>query len=146
METKLIANLENATNRYNAFYRKEKNGFYLEKTVIVYNPNKTTGYYSNFEPVLTVRFYCPSSVVYCCFWLRSSGVDGYGKASGCGYDKKSAAFASALDGSNIEIFKNDKRYDFGGSGTEAIEAVMLAIVNSMPEYKDLDKYIHTANP
>ena len=94
--------------------------------------------------VLSVRFYERGKSLHCSFWFYSH-VSGFGKTSGSGYERKSAAFANALENSKIEIFESSGREaSISGVGDKAIERAMIAIVETDERYKDLEKYIHTS--
>lgn len=72
------------------------------------------------KELLDVRWYCPNSDVYCCFWLEAgeASTRGTGRAGGYGYNKTSAAFNEAIENSGIKNFPT-----FSGSGCneEAIQ-------------------------
>lgn len=61
------------------------------------------------QEVASVRFYGPSSTVYCVAWLFVDGyrnltsARGYGKASGGGYHKESAAMSEALQAAGVRF-------------------------------------------
>lgn len=61
----------------------------------------------NVKEILDIRFYCPSSQVYCCVWLRDDKnkiwFSGSGIAGGYGYDRESAAFANALESMGVKV-------------------------------------------
>ena len=78
-------------------------------------------------PVIDCRLYrrrSKSATVYCCVWISGTGVAncrGLGKAGGGGYDKRSAAVASALRDAGIIV------EDVSGVGDGAVRAALLAI-------------------
>lgn len=81
-------------------------------------------------PVLTVRLYWPGksgdSPCYACAWLRPDGADHWGasdRATGYGYDKKSSAFAYALNKMGFEFDKG-----IAGVGSSAMEAAGRAVL------------------
>ncbi|MGV1944852.1 MULTISPECIES: hypothetical protein [unclassified Agrobacterium] len=61
------------------------------------------------QEVASVRFYGPNSTVYCVTWLFVDGyraltsARGYGKASGGGYHKESAAMSEALQAAGVRL-------------------------------------------
>ena len=80
------------------------------------------------EPVV-VRWYMSrsgdgASPVYCSLWINHHPyyVSGRGKAGGCGYHKRSAAFRDAYDSAGIELDK-----DVYGLGDGAVREAMFAI-------------------
>ena len=79
--------------------------------------------------VIDCRFYGSGSRVYCCVWLNFPAskafpnglhVSGGGYAGGYGYDKKSAALASALDQAGVKL-------PWSLSGTGENERALLEI-------------------
>ena len=70
-----------------------------------------------------------ASVVYCLIWahgIEGPWYEGHGSAGGCGYDKASAAVASALDNAGIIISR-----DIGGVGSGAICDALLAVARAL---------------
>ncbi len=69
-----------------------------------------------------------ASVVYCVIWINQAGswATGTGTAGGYGYDKKSAAVASAIDSAGIRLAQS-----ISGVGSEAIRSALLAIADYM---------------
>lgn len=60
----------------------------------------------DFNEIVDCRFYCTKGgTVYCCIWVH--GDNGWfsasAKAGGWGYDKKSAALATALDNAGVKL-------------------------------------------
>tara|TARA_Y100000034_G_scaffold2112_1_gene2628 strand:- start:378 stop:782 length:405 start_codon:yes stop_codon:yes gene_type:complete len=82
--------------------------------------------------LMTIRWYMgrsrSASQMYCTVWVHHGGDDrsGSGTAGGYGYDKRSAAFADALEDANIE---------YSGSrslaGMSAVRATCDAIVRKL---------------
>ena len=76
-------------------------------------------------PVIDCRLYrgrSKSATVYCCVWISGTDVNcrGLGKAGGYGYDKRSAAVASALRDAGINA-------DVSGVGGGAVKEALIAI-------------------
>ena len=68
------------------------------------------------------------SPVHCSVWINgreSREAAGYGKASGCGYHKESAAFEAALRSADVKLANN-----VGGVGDGAVREAMHAIANA----------------
>lgn len=69
------------------------------------------------------------SPVHCSVWIsggrESREAAGYGKASGCGYHKESAAFEAALSSAGVKLANN-----VGGAGECAVYEAMHAIANA----------------
>ena len=86
-------------------------------------------------PVIDCRLYrgrSKSATVYCCVWISGTGAAncrGLGKAGGYGYDKRSAAVASALRDAGINVD------DVSGVGDGAVKDALLAIAKRLG-YKD----------
>ena len=88
--------------------------------------------------IVTARFYMgrsnSASLVHCSVWISGPGfyTSGHGTAGGGGYDKQSAAFASALSDANVELFGPDKKRAYiGGVGESAIREALDAIARAM---------------
>lgn len=68
-----------------------------------------------------------ASPVYCSVWIYSGDhSSGRGKASGCGYDKESAALEYALMSAGFRFSRS-----FGGAGDRAIEDAIHAVADCM---------------
>ncbi len=68
------------------------------------------------------------SPVHCSVWIHgreSCEAAGYGKASGCGYHKESAAFEAALDSAGVKLAR-----PVAGVGDGAVHEAMHAIANA----------------
>ncbi len=88
--------------------------------------------------IIVARWYMgrsnSASQVYCSVWLygREYYASGRGVAGGGGYDKQSAALASALSDAGIELFGPDKKRAYiGGVGETAIRESFDAIARAM---------------
>ena len=93
------------------------------------NPARPAG--RELRELATVRWYKPSSTIYCSVWFRSSyqyesyHTSGHGQAGGHGYDKFSAAFAKACASAGI-ILDQEIHGRGMSSVREAIEAIAKA--------------------
>jgi len=96
------------------------------------------------QEVASVRFYGPASTVYCVAWLFVDGyadnltsARGYGKASGGGYHKESAAMSEALQAAGVRLAEPiEGRGD--GVMREALQALAAHLGIARP-------YIHHAH-
>lgn len=98
---------------------------------------------------VTVRWYASRrgdgmGNIICNVWIHGQGVhaSGRGLAGGCGYCKRSAAFADALLNAGVELYgsvfvhgdeKPDykKRADIGGTGMQSVEQAMRAVTRAL---------------
>jgi hypothetical protein len=69
-----------------------------------------------------------ASTVYCVLWIHHAGVyaTGTGMAGGYGYDKQSAAVASAINSAGITLARS-----ISGVGPDAVRSALLAIADYM---------------
>lgn len=65
------------------------------------------------------------SPVHCSIWVQGHDCSGYGKASGCGYHKQSAAAGEAIRSAGIKL-----TLDIDGRGDSAVIEAMHAIANA----------------
>jgi len=74
---------------------------------------------------LDVRFYYPGETCYCCFWINlpDKVISGSAKAGGYGYEKITAAFASALHNAGFSEYK-----PFSASGS------FITIIDELTEF------------
>lgn len=89
----------------NAKAHRKENSFFSSYQLVSFDPTKSAEYHKGFNTNLDVRFYGSGSTVYCCIWgsIRGTHFNGSGKAGGYGYDKKSAAFSSALTSAGFNV-------------------------------------------
>lgn len=112
------ADLTNAheTAKNPASYRRESrfSGEYAYIDTVIHNGNA----------IVTARFYETDTTVYCCLWVHGAkaACRGYGKASGYGFHKASAAFAAAVEDAGIALSAR-----VNGTGASGIEAAVYAI-------------------
>lgn len=109
---------------------KELIGYYR---VIAYE--RLQGEESNFHCLVHGKLYQSrradgASPVYCSVWLHNpktrERTSGRGSATGCGYHKASAAFASALIAAGVKVDP-----DIDGRGDSAIEDALKAVAEYM---------------
>lgn len=99
--------------------------------------------------VCEARFYMArrsdgASPVYCSLWVHGAGIycGGYGKASGYGYHKESAALQAAIDSAGIRLTGDNYRQAptdaestqparIDGCGSSAMNAAMRAIASAV---------------
>lgn len=86
-----------------------------------------------------------ASTVYCSVWIDATDfhTSGYGWAGGCGYHKKSAAFADALNSAGVELYGSPyagvvetakerlTRVHIGGCGDASVDAALKAIARAL---------------
>ena len=101
------------------------NGFSNELTVI----EPKTG-----RSIATFRTYITGYTFHCCAWFYSADSygTGYGKATGGGYCKESAAIDEAIANAGVNL--NER---FGGRGESAIRDAALAIGRKLTGKRNL---------
>jgi hypothetical protein len=102
-----------------------RNGFYKE--LVVMDPK-------TYQSVAIFRTYITGSAFHCCAWFHSADSygTGYGKATGSGYCKESAAIDEAIANAGIALEKR-----FGGRGESAIRDAALAIGRKLTGKRNL---------
>lgn len=115
-------------------YRRD-NGFCRE--VVALDPD--TG-----RAIVTVRFYQPGSVAYCCLWVYAARYGrpdgwGYGKAGGYGYHKPSAALQDAV--SDARVFLSERVDGLGDDAAVAAVTAIALAASGLPRV-----ILHTAHP
>lgn len=97
--------INNLKEGINAKAHRKENSFFTSYQLVSFDPTKKADYNKGFNTNLDVRFYGSGSTVYCCIWgsIKGTYFNGSGKAGGYGYDKKSAAFASALISAGFNV-------------------------------------------
>lgn len=90
--------INNLTDGINAKSHRKEDKFYRSLSIVSFKDGQ-------FKQPLDVRFYSSGQTVYCCVWgsIKGTYFNGSGKAGGYGYDKASAAFASALQSAGFEV-------------------------------------------
>lgn len=79
------------------------------------------------EIVLECRIYWTASRCYACLWIRGEcAACGGGFAGDCGYDRESAAIATAIQAAGVTLEK-----DIDGVGREAVEGAFRAIADRL---------------
>ncbi len=108
-----------------------RNGFYKE--LVVMDPK-------THQSIAIFRTYITGYTFHCCAWFHSADSygSGYGKATGSGYCKESAAIDEAIANAGIAL---DER--FGGRGESAIRDAALAIGRKLTGKRNL--ILHTAH-
>jgi len=97
--------INNLKEGINARSHRKEDKFNSSLQIVSFDPTKTAEYHKGFNTNLDVRFYGSGTTVYCCIWgsIKGTHFNGSGKAGGYGYDKKSAAFASALISAGFNV-------------------------------------------
>ena len=102
-----------------------RNGFYKE--LVVMDPK-------THQSIAIFRTYITGYTFHCCAWFHSADSygSGYGKATGSGYCKESAAIDEAIANAGIAL---DER--FGGRGESAIRDAAIAIGRKLTGKRNL---------
>lgn len=127
---------EQMSNAKNLYPEKE---VIERKQVVAYKDGKMI-------PIIDLRYYMgrskTASTVYASIWVYNKGTytSGHGKASGYGYDKKSAAAAAAIKDAGIVLYgspydceseDHSKEAYIAGVGGQAVEKALFAIAAAL---------------
>ena len=121
---------------------RDKQAFIREISVLGFDADR-----NDMRALVTARMYTPlrpnSSMTTAIIWVYTPDrtVSGFGKTSGFGYHRSSAALADAIYSAGISLSQ-----DISGSGDDAMDRAVMAIARlAFPDYGPGRLFLHIAH-